>query len=319
MPNEFEIMNEYGSNRIPFFFLISYDKKDVQVIKISELNSNGISFANNYFSEICEKQYRFDFKPIDFHEYKKKFQKVMSYLENGDSYLLNLTCCTEISTDLTLEDIYRYSKSQFKLLYKDNFVCFSPEKFIGISNNKIYTNPMKGTIKAGIPNAEQELMNDKKEIAEHYTIVDLLRNDLSMVAKKVRVEKFRYIDKINTNQGKILQTSSLIAGQLEHNWHSNIGTILDKITPAGSVTGAPKYRTCQIIDEVEGFKRGFYTGIAGIYDAVSLSSYVLIRFIENIQGKLFFKSGGGITTQSKLENEYAELINKIYVPIIRNH
>ena len=88
-----------------------------------------------------------------------------------------------------------------------------------------------------------------------------------------------------------------------------------KLLPAGSVTGAPKQKTVEIIKEVENYNRGFYTGIAGIYDGLSLKSYVMIRFIEKDNDKLYFKSGGGITSKSDFDKEYAELIEKIYVPI----
>lgn len=318
MYDEFKLMNEYGSSRIPFFFIVSYDKKQVLVVKLDEINDLGIKYSFNNISQKIQKDFALSYNPIDFENYKQSFNKVKNYLKKGDSYLINLTFRTQIFTDLSLLDIYNFANSPFRLLFQDKFVCFSPEKFINIEGNQISTNPMKGTIDATIPDAEQLLKEDKKEIAEHYTIVDLLRNDLSLVARKVRVEKFRYIDRITTDRGEILQTSSLITGMLTENWHSSIGEIIYKITPAGSVTGAPKIRTCEIISEIENYERGFYTGIAGIYDGERLQSYVLIRFIENENGILYFKSGGGITTQSEVEKEYKELLRKIYVPIIRN-
>lgn len=319
MCDEFKLMNEFGSKRIPFLFIISYDKKQLFVVKMDNLINTDIQFTLNNNCEIYNDNFVFNYIPNNFDDYKTSFFKAMNYLKNGDSYLLNLTFRTQINTNLSLLDIYKYSNSQFKLLFQDKFVCFSPERFIEIKDNRISTNPMKGTIDNTIPNAEQLLKEDKKEIAEHYTIVDLLRNDLSLVARKVRVEKFRYIDRITTNRGDILQTSSLISGFLPDDWHSSVGDILFKITPAGSVTGAPKIRTCQIINEIENYTRGFYTGIAGIYDGLQLQSYVLIRFIENENGTLYFKSGGGITTQSDVEKEYKELLSKIYVPIVRNN
>jgi len=319
MHNDFELMNKFGKEKIPFFFIISYNKKEVIVIHLEKLADYNIFFKINQKPKEFIGELEFSYFPIEFDEYYNKFEAVQKYLKNGDTYLLNLTFSTPIQTNLSLKEIYEYSSAEFNLLFQDRFVCFSPEKFIEIRNNKIYTNPMKGTIDAQSPNAELMLINNKKEIAEHYTIVDLLRNDLSLVAKKVRVEKFRYIDKIKTNNGEILQSSSLISGFLENNWTSQIGEILDKLTPAGSVTGAPKIRTCQIINEIENYSRGFYTGIAGIFDGSTLISFVLIRFIEKIDNNLYFKSGGGITTLSNAEDEYRELKRKIYVPIVRNH
>jgi para-aminobenzoate synthetase component 1 len=174
---------------------------------------------------------------------------------------------------------------------------------------------MKGTIDASLPNAKEQILNDTKEMAEHTMIVDLMRNDLGIVGNKVRVEKFRYIDKIKAGNKELLQVSSKITASLQSSWHSHIGDILDSITPAGSITGTPKKKTVEIIDDIEDYDRGFYTGIFGIYDGVSLDSAVMIRFIEQQQNKLYYKSGGGITIDSTPQSEYEELIDKIYLPI----
>ena len=160
------------------------------------------------------------------------------------------------------------------------FVCFSPETFVRIKNGRIYSYPMKGTLDASLPDAEKQLMEDQKEAAEHATIVDLIRNDLSRVAENVRVDKYRYIDVLHTNKGDILQTSSEISGSLPEDYRQHLGEILDAQLPAGSITGAPKDKTMQIIHEAEGYDRGFYTGIMGIYDHGELNSAVIIRFVE---------------------------------------
>jgi len=175
---------------------------------------------------------------------------------------------------------------------------------------------MKGTINANVLDAEKKVLENPKEHFEHNTIVDLLRNDLNMVAKDVTVDKFRYIEKISTNRGDLLQVSSLITGKLADNYTDKLGDIILKLLPAGSVTGAPKERTVQIIREIENYKRGFYTGVFGYFDGTSLDVAVAIRFIENIDGKLFYKSGGGITALSNPLDEYNELVAKIYVPFV---
>ena len=95
----------------------------------------------------------------------------------------------------------------------------------------------------------------------------------------------------------------------------HLGEILFKLLPAGSITGAPKKKTMEIIAEAEGYDRGFYTGVMGYFDGKQLDSAVMIRFLEQTQQGLLFKSGGGITSQSVAENEYEELKQKIYVPI----
>lgn len=194
------------------------------------------------------------------------------------------------------------------------FVCFSPESFVRIKNGKIYSYPMKGTLDASLPNAEEVLMNDEKEAAEHATIVDLIRNDLSRVAERVRVDRYRYIDVLHTNKGDILQTSSEISGKLPSDYHNRIGDILAAMLPAGSITGAPKDKTVQIIHEAEGYDRGYYTGIMGIYDNGMLNSAVMIRFMEKDGEGIFFKAGGGITSKSDCRKEFEEVLQKVYLP-----
>ena len=175
---------------------------------------------------------------------------------------------------------------------------------------------MKGTIDASVENASRQIMEDTKEIAEHNTIVDLIRNDMSLVAENVTVEKFRFLSHINAKNRNLWQVSSEITGDLPENYSEKIGDILAAMLPAGSVTGAPKKKTLQIIDETEGYERGYYTGIFGIFDGKNLDSCVLIRFIEIENDNLIYKSGGGITFLSNAENEYDEMLKKVYVPII---
>jgi para-aminobenzoate synthetase component 1 len=171
---------------------------------------------------------------------------------------------------------------------------------------------MKGTIDASVPNAKELLLNDPKELAEHATIVDLLRNDLSRVASKVRVSNFRYYEEIPTQNGMIGQVSSSIEGELPSDYASKIGSILYDLLPAGSVSGAPKKKTAELIASIERADRGYYTGIAGYFDGEHLDSCVLIRYLgaDNI-----YHSGGGITFQSDMASEYQEMINKVYVPV----
>jgi para-aminobenzoate synthetase component 1 len=174
---------------------------------------------------------------------------------------------------------------------------------------------MKGTIDASIPNAEEKILLNHKEIAEHNTMIDLIRNDLSRIAKQVKVTRYRYIEKIIANNIELLQVSSAISGVLPENYKSNLGNILFSLLPAGSISGAPKEKTIEIIKEAEQIPRGYYTGVCGIFDGEKTDCGVMIRFIENSDGSLYFRSGGGITAMSNLEDEYQEMINKIYVPI----
>ena len=102
---------------------------------------------------------------------------------------------------------------------------------------------------------------------------------------------------------------------MEANWKVNLGDIMFQLLPAGSVSGAPKSKTVEIIKSSETHNRNYYTGVCGIFDGESLDSGVMIRFIEKQKNNLFYKSGGGITAFSDLEKEYQEYIDIIYIPV----
>ena len=314
-------MNRLGSAKSPFFFAVSYDGQEACIVpegKNSDpppfLISMGKPITHHYAGKRPGK-FRFEKFPENEVSYTAKFNRVMEHIHAGDTYLLNLTCCTPIRTTITPEDIFHYSEARYKVLVPGHFVVFSPEIFITIKNNIISGFPMKGTIDADIPGAEEIILGDTKETAEHNTIVDLIRNDLGMAADQISVRRFRYIDKITTNSKTLLQVSSEISGQLPEGWQASLGTILYKMLPAGSVTGAPKMRTTAIIRDIEGYERGFYTGVTGYFDGESLDSGVMIRFIEQTVDGLVFKSGGGITFLSNVHDEYHEMIDKVYVPV----
>ncbi|MFC2101381.1 aminodeoxychorismate synthase component I [Bacteroidota bacterium] len=318
-PTGFERMNELGSRSKPFLFIIDFDLLKPLVYNPEEALDHGILYQihgnRNYETASPEAiQFTFGKTPILPEEYNHSFELVMDHIKAGNTYLVNLTCPTMIETELSLREIFFRSQARYKLLMPNDFVVFSPEIFIQITDGLISSNPMKGTIDAAIPDAASRLLGNPKELAEHHTIVDLIRNDLNIVAKHVRVERFRYLEEITTNFTKLLQVSSMITGILPHDYNSHIGDILYRMLPAGSVTGAPKKRTVEIIREAETYNRGYYTGIMGYFDGKNLDSGVMIRFIEeNPSGKIF-KSGGGITSQSNANEEYQEMIDKVYVP-----
>jgi para-aminobenzoate synthetase component 1 len=143
----------------------------------------------------------------------------------------------------------------------------------------------------------------------------LLRNDLSLVANKVRLKSFRVPTLINAGAKRIWQTSSEIIGTLDDNWQSVLGDIFAKLLPAGSISGTPKKMTVKILKEIEDYNRGFFTGVFGYFGGDFLDSAVAIRFIEQTPSGFFYKSGGGITEASNAKSEYEELLAKIYLPI----
>ncbi len=311
------LMNKLGAKKEPFLFVLSYDKSNLFVKSLDDLEDIYFKLEErrNYRPKKLQKSYMFEKYPVDFKSYSDALLRVKQRIEAGDTYLLNLTFQTPIKTDLDIGEIFAYSKAKFKLNFKNNFVCFSPEKFIYIDDDTISTYPMKGTIDANLPNAKDLILHNEKEMAEHVMIVDLMRNDLGVVADRVKVDKFRYVQKIMAGEKELLQVSSKISASLTSDWQKSIGSIIDLVTPAGSITGTPKKSTVKIIDEIEGYNRGFYTGVFGLFDGNSVKSAVMIRFVQKINGKLYYKSGGGITIDSDANSEYQELIDKIYLPI----
>lgn len=318
--------NKYGRKRIPFLFIIDYELKKPLIYPIDKLNNEHVKYKftvdNSEEYIVKNKEYHLDklqYNPINFHTYKEGFDKVIHALKRGDTYLLNLTYPNEILSTFNPLNIYEVAQSKYKLYLKDQLICYSPETFVQIKGNQIYSFPMKGTIDAHIPNAAQKLLNDNKEQYEHNTIVDLIRNDLAMVASHITINNFRYVEKIQTPNGAILQTSSEISGTLPNNWNEQLGDLLLKLLPAGSISGAPKEKTCNIIKQAEIRERGYYTGIFGIFDGQNLDSAVAIRMLQKHDNIWYYHAGGGITAQSNLENEYQELLAKIYVPTFRKY
>lgn len=315
--------NHNVNKNLGFVFVIDYEMNNFHLYPLNQCFSNNVLYningkTNCGNDNLYQNKQITNFKkfPIDYNTYKNSFDIVYKNLKEGNSYLTNLTFPSEIHIDLSLEQIFRQSIAAYKFFFKNQFVVFSPETFIKIKNDTIYSFPMKGTIDASLPNAEKILLADYKELAEHNTIVDLIRNDLSMVAKGVKIDRFRYVDTIKTNQKDLLQVSSEISGKIKNEFCNNWGELLIKMLPAGSISGAPKRKTTEIISKAEIDLRGYYSGIFGLYENKTLDSAVMIRFIETKQNKTFFRSGGGITINSECEKEYNELIQKIYVPIV---
>ncbi len=314
-----EKMNYWGRVRRPFLFLLDFVLQQPVVVPLDEINPEEVLFDINgtrNFEEqpVDDSPVSFTVIPASRTRYCHAFSLVQQHIRRGDTFLLNLTLPSRVESSLSLKQLFFRSKAKYKIYYKDRFICFSPEIFVQTDGDVIRSFPMKGTQDARVQNAREKLLSNKKELAEHFTIVDLIRNDLSMVAKEVEVSRFRYIDHIKTNKNEILQMSSEIRGRLRPEYLHAPGDMLLRMLPAGSVSGAPKKKTLEIIREAEGYDRGFYTGVMGIFDGRDIDSGVMIRFIENTTDGLVYKSGGGITAQSNCEEEYNELIEKIYVP-----
>ncbi len=314
-------MNECAKQNIPFLFAFNFDLNEALFIENPSeqteiLFQTTLGGNSKPATALTKKTDNISFRSEPFDDYERRFNIVKQALQRGDSFLVNLTSRTPVSTNLSIKEIFDSTDAPYRLYVPERFVCFSPERFVLIQEDgTISTNPMKGTIDASLPNAEEAILSNSKETAEHATVVDLLRNDISMNASNVHVARYRYITLIKGQEKSILQVSSEIKGQLSADWRSKVGDIILDMLPAGSISGAPKNSTVATIKKAEATERGFYTGVFGYYDGKSLDSGVLIRFIEqDADGDLYFRSGGGITAKSDVKSEYEEVKQKIYLP-----
>jgi len=315
-------LNHLGKTGEPFLFIIDFEELSPLVYPLAKIPDTIRFMMPEYHQQInpiaAKTKFHLEKQPVPYPDYLTAFERVMHHLRQGNSYLVNLTFPTPIETSLTIEEIYELSEAPYKLLIKNRFVVFSPEPFVRINGGIISSYPMKGTIDASLPDAEYKVLEDPKETSEHTTIVDLIRNDLSKIADNVEVNRYRYIDRIQTHEKEILQVSSEIRGHLPNGFSMHIGDILDALLPAGSISGAPKKRTLEIIREAEVEPRGYYTGIFGVFDGQNMKSAVMIRFIEQTKTGLRYRSGGGITHLSQPMAEYREMLDKVYLQIT-NH
>jgi para-aminobenzoate synthetase/4-amino-4-deoxychorismate lyase len=253
--------------------------------------------------------------------YGGAFKRVMDYIHAGDVYQINLTMHANFRLDGDPAALYRdLCRSQpvahgaFIATGEHHVLSLSPELFIENRGGRIVTRPMKGTAPRGLTSADDEaikkaLLSDEKSRAENLMIVDLLRNDVGRIAKmgSVKVEKLFSIETYRS----LHQMTSTIAADLKPGL--KLGEILRALFPCGSVTGAPKIRAMQIINEVENGPRGLYTGSIGhVAPGGDFSFNVAIRTaVVGANGKGEIGIGGGIVADSKKEAEYNECLLKL--------
>ena len=192
------------------------------------------------------------------------------------------------------------------------FISSSPERFLNFDWEKVSTRPMKGTRPRGTnPRADErhkrDLLQSPKDKAELLMIVDLLRNDLGRVCKygSIKVSSMRALEAYST----VYQTTASIEGVL-HPEKDRLD-LLKACFPGGSITGCPKIRSMEIIEELEPTKRAIYTGSLGYFGFNNtMNLNILIRTILKKNGKIYFQTGGGIVADSRAENEYQETLTK---------
>lgn len=294
-------------------FLICYDESDTKLDEICEYligmqtPENDIDFAvtseiqANYSQET----------------YAQAFQKIKSYLKEGDCYQVNLTQQFSANCEGNTWQAYKMLReinpapfSAYLNFPNVKILSSSPERFLKLQNGHVETKPIKGTRPRKsdeIENAEQlhDLISNPKDRAENVMIVDLLRNDISKVCKNVRVPKLFDIESYTT----VHHLVSTITGELKTGQHAL--DLLQNCFPGGSITGAPKIRSMEIIEEIEPNRRGVYCGAIGYigFDG-NMDTNIIIRTLIESQGKIQFWAGGGIVNDSKMLDEYQESFDK---------
>ena len=251
--------------------------------------------------------------------YKKSITRLKDYIRSGDVYIANMTqrfyCHNEEDSFTIYKKLRKINKAPFSAYLNFNdfqIISSSPERFIQIKERIAHTRPIKGTRPRGSSAEEDErnkleLINSEKDKAELLMIVDLERNDFSKVCKAgtVKVKELFALEEYAT----VFHLVSTIEGELEDN--ISAVKVMEECFPGGSITGAPKIRAMEIIEELEGLKRNIYTGAIGYFDFRGNSDFnIAIRTILKKDNKAYFGVGGGITYESIEEDEYLETLDK---------
>ncbi len=257
-------------------------------------------------------------------EYSQKFSAIQEYIHAGDCYQINFAQQFSAKTTRSAVDIYQHLRDvmpspfcAYLPIYnsKDSAILsFSPERFVQLDTNGVATSqPIKGTISRQADTQQDQqaaltLQKDPKNLAENLMIVDLLRNDFGKVCEigSVNVKKLFELQSFSN----VHHLVSTIEGKLKLEY--NGADLLQACFPGGSITGAPKLRAMQIIDEVEPHRRSIYCGSIVLYSAHgAMDSNIMIRTLLLNEGNLFCWGGGGIVADSESDNEYQESLTKV--------
>ena len=252
-------------------------------------------------------------------EYKQAVDRMIRYIIEGDIYIVNMTQQLTVKSDKVPLDVFYDLRENNPSPFGGYFdygdfqiVCASPERFLKMQKGHVNTRPIKGTRKRGETPEEDMLMRtelekSEKDKSELLMIVDLERNDLNRVCRpgSVKVTELFSVEEYAT----VFHLVSDIEGDLEES--KNIMDLLEAAFPGGSITGAPKYRAMEIIDEMENNKRNLYTGSIGYLTLDGDCDFnIVIRTALHKDGKYYLGVGGGITAESDLEFEYEETLQK---------
>lgn len=252
-------------------------------------------------------------------EYCAMVEKAKKYIYEGDIFQVVLSNRLEADYEGSLLNTYRHLRTinpspyMFYFSSDDMEVAgASPETLVKLEDGVLHTFPLAGTKPRGKTQEEDEeleriLLSDEKERAEHNMLVDLGRNDLGKISQfgTVKVEKYMSIERYS----HVMHIGSTVAGQIREDRCSL--DAVDAVLPAGTLSGAPKIRAMEIINELENNKRGIYGGAIGYVDFTgNLDTCIAIRIAYKKNGKVFVRSGAGIVADSVPESEYNECLNK---------
>lgn len=267
---------------------------------------------------------------LTFAEYQQKFDAIQSYLKAGDCYQINLAMRfnadyvgNEWMAYLKLEHENKAPFSAFIKTPTGAIISVSPERFLKLTGNKIETKPIKGTRPRSAESIQDEalkwdLLNSEKDLSENLMIVDLLRNDIGKVAKpgSVCVPKLFQVESFHA----VHHLVTTIEGTLTD--HCSPSQLLKACFPGGSITGAPKIRAMTIIEELEPDKRSVYCGSIGYISCNGhMDTNISIRTLVAENGRLYAWGGGAIVSDSKVEDEYQEIKDKLskILPVLTKH
>ena len=285
-----------------------------------ELKGIADLIINGQKAEFQPLKLKSDFKPVfSREEYGEMVLKAKEYIRQGDIFQVVLSNRIEAEIEGSLFDTYRVLRttnpSPYMFYFSSNDIEIagaSPETLVKVNNTKLYTFPLAGTRPRGKTveedlELEKELLADEKELAEHNMLVDLGRNDIGRIAEigSVAVDKYMSVERFS----HVMHIGSTVTGKLRKDLDSLHA--LDSILPAGTLSGAPKIRACEIINELEDNKRGIYGGAIGYVDlSGNLDTCISIRIAFARNNKVFIRSGAGIVADSVPDAEFDESMNK---------
>ena len=293
---------------------INYKKACDELVEIADLIKNGKKV------DVEPLELKSDFKPVFSREkYCNMVDRAKYYIREGDIFQVVLSNRIEADISGSLFDTYRVLRttnpSPYMFYFSSNDIEIagaSPETLVKLNDNKLYTFPLAGTRPRGKTEEEdlkleEELLSDEKELAEHNMLVDLGRNDIGRIAEigSVKVDKYLSIERFS----HVMHIGSTVSGILRSDLDSL--SAIDSILPAGTLSGAPKIRACEIINELEDNKRGIYGGAIGYVDlSGNIDTCISIRIAFARNNKVFIRSGAGIVADSVPEKEFDECLNK---------